>query len=486
MSIIAEKSKKYEKPKINKNGCLKKNLKEKSCELSKYSSVNTKSPRQKSFVMKNKIRNQKSNDINYTKKIDNEMDDMNFLLSTENDPFSHSVIYSNNKKLENNYFPSIKSKKMNDKSTKKKPKLKMLNNIRNFDDTRKRFGMARSVKNSHIRKNNRTLNISDFKGISKYKYKFIDDRIIDKNYENDIDNDEIIISNRKGYNYSNSLFNNIHISHSNSKNDDDSIYYYFEKNNKDKNDDDYLTNNNFENNKNDFCIMYIDNYENMINDDMLQLEIQLLYEKILDLQNSYHQEYDKIINQIKTNKQFISLLIYKYKDIQKKNFNLMKIKEKNNSKNNLNFFFNLQEKEHKNCISEINNKEINIWKKMLGKKYKKKMFISDHKKEIKDLFKKIVCNRYNSIKNNLNDIENKITVKIMKKHNYKVISDKNKKSHNGGTFTGNLKNKNNKIIKQKINHKVINSGGIYENSKKNYFKNNKFNHYPNSSKKKGY
>ena len=39
----------------------------------------------------------------------------------------------------------------------------MLNNFRNIDDPRKRFGMARSVKNSYFRKNNRTLNISDYR-----------------------------------------------------------------------------------------------------------------------------------------------------------------------------------------------------------------------------------------------------------------------------------------------------------------------------------
>ena len=486
MSQILEKNKKSEKQKIKKNGNLKKSTKEKSNDLSKYA-VNNKSPRQKSFVMKNKIRNQKSNDIvNYPKKIDSGIDDINFLLSSESDPFSRSVIYSHSKKIESNLLPSIKSKKLNDKSTKKKPKLKMLNNFRNIDDPRKRFGMARSVKNSYFRKNNRTLNISDYRGISKYKYKLIEDRIIEKDYENDIDNDEMIITHRKGYNYSNSLFNNIQISHSNSKSGDDNIYSYFEKKAKVKIDDDYLTNNNFENNKNDFCIMYIDNYERMIDDDMLQLEIQLLYEKILDLQNSYHQEYDKIINLIKKNKQFISLMIYKYKDIQKKNFNLMKIKEKNNCKKNLNNFLCIQEKEHKAYISEINSKEINIWKNMLGKRLKKKIFNSDHKKEIKDLFKKIVFNRYTYMRNHLNDIENKITVKLMKKHNYKIISEKKNKSHNQGTFTGNLKNKNTKMLKPKINHKAINSGGIYENNKKNFFKNNKFNRYQNSSKKKGY
>ena len=58
------------------------------------------------------------------------------------------------------------------------------------------------------------LNISeDFTGISKFdeKFQLIEDKIIDKNYENDIDNDEIIIGTNKKGNISNNLFNQIQI-----------------------------------------------------------------------------------------------------------------------------------------------------------------------------------------------------------------------------------------------------------------------------------
>ena len=296
----------------------------------------------------------------------------------------------------------------------------------------------------------------------------------------------MIISNKK---VNNALFNNVQISSRNSNKDDedDDLYFYFEKNNKDNNEDEYLINNNFENNKNDFCIMYIDNYEKMINDDMLLLEIQLLYEKILDLQNSYHEEYDTIFNQFNKNKKFISLIINKYKEIQKKNFTMLKIKENNNFKNKYNNFYSLQEKENKSYISEINSKEINLWNNMLGINFKKKYnSISDEKKEIKDLFKKIVFNKYTYIKNDLNDIENKIVLNLMKKYNYKIMFDKKTKAYaNGVIITGNNKNKNNKMTKTKINHKNINPGGIYDNKQRNNFKNLKYNNNT-SSKKKGY
>ena len=41
------------------------------------------------------------------------------------------------------------------------------------------------------------------------------------------------------------------------------------------------------------------------------------------------------------------------------------------------------------------------------------------------------------------------------------------------------------MAKTKLNHKIINSGSIYDNKQRNYFKNLKYNNHT-SSKKKGY
>ena len=41
----------------------------------------------------------------------------------------------------------------------------------------------------------------------KKNFQLIEDKIIDKNYENDIDNDEMIIGTNKKSNINNSLFN---------------------------------------------------------------------------------------------------------------------------------------------------------------------------------------------------------------------------------------------------------------------------------------
>ena len=488
MSMNLDKIKKYDKQK-KKNLNLKKNFintQEKS--NLNVKSVYMKSPRQKSFIV-NKKRNQKSNDIYYTKNSGNDnddMNDMNGLLSGENDPFSRSVVYSNNKKIANSLFP-IRNKKSKDMSSEKNPKLQLLNKKAS---NKINIGANHSVKNSNIKTNKhnmyKKLNISgDFSGLTKFdeKFQLIEDKIIDKNYENDIDHDEMIIgTNKKHTNKSNinSLFNKIKID---INDDNDDLYTFFNKKNEYDNEEEYLINNNFENNKNDFFIMYIDNYETMIDDDMLLLEIQLLYEKILDLQNSYHEEYMKMIKQINNDKQFISLIIYKYKEIYKKKFTLLKIKEKNNCKNELNSFINIQEKEKNSYFSEINNREINLWTKMLGNNIKKRELNSNKIKILKVLFKKIVFDKYYSLKNTINDIENKIIINLMKKYNYKMLSDKKKKhSYINGNYNSTNFKKDKILPKTKINnHKNINSNDVYQyrNNKKNIYKNNKYNIYNN-------
>ena len=137
---------------------------------------------------------------------------------------------------------------------------------------------------------------------------------------------------------------------------------------------------------------------------------------------------------------------------------------------------------------------------MLGNNFKRKNSISDNKKIIKDIFIKNVFDKYYYVKNDMNDIENKIVLNLMKKFNYKMLTDKNNKKRNyiNGNYTGSNNNiKKDKIIKTKINnHRIINSNNIYDNrinNRKNFIRNNNYsnnyssnNNYINSSKRKGY
>lgn len=503
MSLILDKykyKKEFDKQKQNRN--LKKNFKVQGKATYKNQQ------KQNSFFNNKKDKRRKSNDIYNT--VDKYNDSNDFLLSSQNNPFSKSVIYSKNKNktINNKIITNMKNKK-NNNTTKRKNSLSnnknkaSKNNNSNFNLNK---NPNRRANSSEINTNN--LNIGGTYS-STTKLDSFEDKIIDKNYENDIDHDEIIIGsdkNNKNKSYKqNSLFKTVNFNQDFEIKIEEKLKYNKEENNKKENnndDEDYSVNNAFENNKADFVIMYIDNYAKIINDDMLYMELQLLYEKILDLKNSYHVEYSKIINKFNNNKKYISLMIYKYKEMQKKLFNLLKIKEKLNSKNQIYNFITLQEKENKSYLKEINNKELNLWKNMLLGLENKFTFKNignsqDNKKQMRELFKKIVFNKYSAYKNKLNDIENKVVLKLMKMNNYKVLPEKKAKNHiNNKSYNNNTyKNKYEKVAllkpKKGSNIKLYDYSSVFSNNinKKIYNKNNnKFRTYNNNNsiKKKAY
>jgi hypothetical protein len=440
--------------------------------------------KQKPFITNKKERRHKSSDINHII-IKKNTGNHDSLLSNKNDPFSRSVIFSHNQNLAHKISSSIKNKKNNRKTFSNninKNKFPNKNNSKfKLNSSNKRFNISEFKAN--------TLNIDETQ--SKIaRYESIENTIIDKNYENDIDHDEIIIgSNKNNENKGqvSNLYDVLHLS-TEIKNEKKET-----SNKNEYNEDDYLIDNNFENNKNDFSIMYIDNYAKIINDDVLSMELQLLYEKILILQNSYHEEYIKIMNKFYENKKYISLNIFKYKEIQKKIFNLLKIREKLNGVNQLKSFLATQEKGNKACFKEINDKEIDLWENMLiGKgnnfEFKKYGDTDGNLKDIKEIFKKIVFDKYSSLKNSLNDIENKIVVNLMKKNNYKIMPNKKVKNHTHNrsynkTNYSKFKNKYERITaikpKKASNYKLYDFNYIFgnTNTKRTYSKNNKFHTY---------
>jgi hypothetical protein len=335
MSLILDKYKYKKDTNINQKPNKLRNSMKKNKILGKVPIRNA--PKPKSFITNKKERRHTSNDISYTTN-NKENKNNDFLLSYKNDPFSKSVIYSRNKNLTHKIASSTKNKKNNRKTysnNNNKYKLPNKNNS-NF----KLNSSNKRINKSEFKTN--TLNVDETHS-KNARYESIENTIIDKNYENDIDHDEIIIGSNKNRNQVSNLYDILHLS-TEIKNEKKET-----SNKNDYNEDNYLIDNNFENNKNDFTIMYIDNYAKIINDDVLSMELQLLYEKILDLQNSYHEEYIKIINKFNENKKYISLNIFKYKEIQKKIFNLLKIREKLNGANQLKSFLATQEKGNKTC-----------------------------------------------------------------------------------------------------------------------------------------
>ena len=358
--------------------------------------------------------------------------------------------------------------------------------------------------NAHNTLNNKKNNLAEKLLIKKLeeKFKSLESNIIDKKYENEIDNEEMIITTKKD-NYpntarfktkgnnkmlSNMINDNINSDFQHADNNFmDIILNKLILNTEYDFDENYLLNSSFENNRNDFNIMYTDNYGLSVKNDMLSLEIKLLIEKILEMQKSYHKELDLILGVYNKNSKLMKLLVEKIKFLQKKIFLIKKLKEKEEIKGNLYIFLEKYNHNNQNDIYKINQNEFYLWNYILYEHNRKN---NDYKKEkLKEVFKKIIFERYNKIKGRFNNIENKIILNLMKKYNYNikrkangtksnniadiVISPNQRQIKNKNLNT----NKNKKIISSNNNnnwkkHKKTSSCVQSKSTKYTYFKNN--------------
>ena len=357
--------------------------------------------------------------------------------------------------------------------------------------------------NAHNTLNHKKNNLAEKLLIKKLeeKFKSLESNIIDKKYENEIDNEEMIITTKKD-NYpntarfktkgknkmlSNMINDNMNSDFENSDNNFmDIILNKLILNTKYDFDENYLLNSSFENNRNDFNIMYTDNYGLSVKNDMLSLEIKLLIEKILEMQKSYHKELDLIIGAYNKNSKLMKLLVEKIKFLQKKIFLIKKLKEKKEIKGNLYIFLEKYNHNNQNDIYKINQNEFYLWNYILFEHNRKN---NDYNKEkLKEVFKKMIFERYNKIKGRFNNIENKIILNLMKKYNYNikrkangtksnniadiVISPNQRQIKNKNLNT----NKNKKIISNNNNnwkkHKKTSSCVQSKSTKYTYFKNN--------------
>lgn len=288
--------------------------------------------------------------------------------------------------------------------------------------------------------------------IKKYeeKFKSLENNIIDKKYENDIDHDEMIITTSKNTvdisntNESKNLFNIIN--NNTTVNSNTNINYISIT-------EDNLINSSFENNKYDFNLLYIDHYTDNVPDDMLILEIKLLMEKILELQKSYHKELDFILNKYFINKYDYKKIMSKYDIIRKKIVLFQKFMEKKNRRETHNYL-DIYHKKNFQDMNDINKTEFKIWKIMMNVNGKGVNELKDRKEKLKEIFKICVFKKFNKMKN-LTDVETKIIQNLMKKYKYSMKNEiddnkiKNNKSNNS------LRKYNNKKILSPITNKNV-------------------------------
>ena len=468
--ISHKKNNKSSLVKGEKNNVLEKNLRTLSPKENKVK-------KQKSFKLNidkkaikqiNKKRKNRSNKLKYNKSCeDGNLISQDFLdEESQSNPLYNSMIYNDKKEMNENNNNSKINK--NIKKTKgKKGNINKLNNTEykttssrnlNLINSTMRENNTKITKNSNykINKNEATINITDSSIIKKLndKFKSTEEQILDLNFENNL-NKEIEFTNKNlnenkskienDNNISNNNINNSHINCNIYNKDNENINISFNSYNinfDDNDNEELFIDSEFENLKNDFEIFYTNDYLNNIQEDVLQLEIQLLFEKIFELQSVYHKEYNNLQKDFYYFKNIFQNIIEKYKMISKIKYKLIIKVDSIQIENNYNVFVDNYKFQNNKETIDINKIEFNLWKIM----------ITNNRKEIlKYIFIKNILEKYNNIKNNLNNIEKEKCEKLIEKYKINILNNskiKNKKKEvkNKGKKHQSLKELSNKNI----------------------------------------
>ena len=468
---------------INKNNLIEKNLgtlSPKKNKVRKEKSFKSNIEKKSIKQISNNNNRKYSNKLKHNKSCEDENLIPQYFLDEESqsNPLYNSMIY--NDKIEINEDNNNNNSIIN-KSHKKAKGKKGIVNILNT--TEKKSSSSRNLNfvnctirenntkiSKNIKKNGGTINITDSNIIKKIddKFKNIEDQIIDKNCDNNLDNYDFTKKNNSiGYkstieNNNNMSNNNICNIYNNSDNDNSniSINSYNFDNNDDRKE---CIDSEFENLKNDFDIFYTKEYLNDIQEDVLQLEIQLQFEKIFELQSVYHKEYNNLQKEFNYLKKIYENIIKKYKMINKTKYKLMSKYDNIQIENNYNDIVNNYKFKNNKGTIDINKTEFNLWKNMIKKFQKEKI--------IKDIFIKSILIKYNNknIKNNLNNIEKEICEKLIEKHKINIL--KNPKIKNQKKEVKN-NGKNNQTPKKILNKNTETNS---KKSNNNLNNNNQFN-----------
>ena len=415
------------------------NNKNKCNENSTSNKNNNNNERKKSInINKNTINKSKSNNINSVLNINKNKKNNNQILNS-NQKLNHNQILNNNIiKTENNIVKNINNKIINNNH--------IINN-----------NQILNINNNIIKAENNNNNKNNSKEINQNNIK----TEIDNNFvQNNAVNDEL--ASGRLMNIGGEMDLSDDLSGSFSAYDNISKILSL---------DEYILNNDIENEnitkyeniKNDFILFYNKEYINSINEEMLILELQLMIDKILEMQNVYKKQsiiiqknFEKLRKKLLfyqkknllTNKKMNKLIYFKLRNAYNEEFNDLYYNNKKISfYRNKNIFRTNELSLWNNLTSYINEKELN-----------KKNDTNITKKKFKNIFL-IVCNK--NI-NNLNTLSKKYVLEFVEKEK-KLQEEKEKEKE--------------KEIEKKFEKVKLNNTFNYfynENKKKNeLFNNNK-------------
>ena len=341
----------------------------------------------------------------------NKMDDFkNFISKTNNKDITVKKIIKNPNKHKKKYLETEENKSIN------KSLSKQVSFSKNLSTSKKKLTQSLCLeskdknKNKNDKLHNSQSNLSTyfydkFRNFSKEKFEKrelskLEDSIINQSFRNTIKLDTDIIGKNKLQNaFSSSSLNFNEFSPIFTNEFNTSSHFY--------NNDDY------EIKINEFFKLYTKEYVLQIDDDMLQLETQIMLEKIFDLLNNCNiQKRENLKNYSNYNNAFISFS-NNYLELNKK-YDKLKDKIRKSRLKEMNYKLN------KKFINEFNSKiepklfiqEINIWKNVTNNCTINDNLYNFNKNKLIDIFLSIVSRHKNKLntlaKKFVNDMNEKI------------------------------------------------------------------------------
>ena len=219
----------------------------------------------------------------------------------------------------------------------------------------------------------------------------------------------------------------------------------------------------YENIKKDFILFYNKEYINSINEEMLILELQLMIDKILEMQNVYKRQTIIIQKNFELYKK--KIVFYQKRNLlmNKKKNKLEYEKLKNTYNEEINdLYYNNKKTNFYNNKNIFKTNELSLWNNLTlyinEKNSKKENEIKNIKKKFNDIFI-LICNKN---LNNLNALSKKFVLEFSEKQKEKKEMNKN------NSFNSNKKKNDNINLKyKKLNHKNNSQKDVKFNIKNN-------------------